>query len=187
MVTVTHISEQEYRELALNEPDRFWELWDGGLVEKPQMTMRHNAVAFRLGFFLQSQLDWSDYRVNVNGDRARVSSRSYYIPDVIVIPVSYQLVLEDDPLVLGSYHDPLPLVVEVWSPSTGPYDRTTKLAGYRARGDLEVWFIHPVEGTLTVWRRLPDGSYTEETYQGGAVPVQSLPGVVIDLDALLTG
>lgn len=187
MVTVTHVSEQEYRELALNEPDQFWELWDGVLVEKPWMSMRHNAVSFRLGHFLQSQLDWSEYRVNVNGDRARISSRSYYIPDVIVIPTAYQLPLEDDLRAIGTYAEPLPLVVEVWSPSTGHYDLATKLAGYRARGDLEVWFIHPIESTLTAWRKQADGSYAEEIYRGGTVPVGSLPGVAIDLDTLLAG
>jgi hypothetical protein len=31
----------------------------------------------------------------------------------------------------------------------------------------------------------PDGSYTEETQPGGIVPVALLPGVAIDLDALL--
>jgi Uma2 family endonuclease len=185
MVTVTHISEQEYRELALNEPDRFWELWDGVLVEKPQMTMRHNAIAFLLGHLLQSQLDWSIYRVNVNGDRTRISSRSYFIPDVIVIPAPYQERPEVDPWAIGAYHEPLPLVVEVWSPTTGRYDLAVKLRGYRERGDLEIWYIHPVERTLTAWRKQADGSYTEEIFRGGIIPVTSLPGVAIDLDALL--
>ena len=78
-------------------------------------------------------------------------------------------------------------MVEVWSPSTGAYDVETKLQGYRERGDAEIWFIHPYERTLTAWRRQPDGSYAEETYRGGLVPVASLPGVVIDFDALLDG
>ena len=78
-------------------------------------------------------------------------------------------------------------MVEVWSPSTGHYDFATKLQGYRERGDAEIWFIHPYERTLTAWRRQPDGSYAEETYRGGPVPVVSLPGVVIDFDALLDG
>ena len=187
MATATQISEQAYLGIALNEPDRFWELWDGVLVEKPQMSMRHNAVAVYLVIALANQLDRRAYRVSVNGDRARISSRSYYIPDVMVIPAAYQERLEDDPWALGTYADPLPLVVEVWSPSTGHYDLTGKLAGYRARGDLEVWLIHPVEGTLTAWRKQPDGSYADAVFRGGMVPVASLPGVTIDLDVLLDG
>jgi Uma2 family endonuclease len=183
MATTTTISEREYRELALNDPDRNWELWDGALVEKPSMSIKHNDVAFYLGLALANQLDRSVYRVNVNGDRARLSPRSYYIPDVVVIPVAYQQAI--DPRSLGVYADPLPLVVEVWSPTTGDYDIAAKIPAYQARGDLEIWLLHPYERTLTAWRRQPDGSYTQDLYQGGEVPVVSLPGVTIDLDALL--
>ncbi len=187
MATVTHMSEQEYRDLALNDPDHRWELWDGGLVEKPLMSIRHTALSFLLGHRLQDQLDWSVYRVNVNGDRARISSRAYYIPDIIVIPATYQSSDEYDPRALGVYAEPLPLVVEIWSPSTGRYDIATKLDGYRQRGDLEIWFIHPYERTLTAWRRQPDDAYREEIYLGGIVAVAPLPGVAVDFDALLDG
>ena len=185
MATVTTISEQAYRELALTEEDRFWELWDGALVEKPSMSIEHNNVIFYLGHLLQSQLDRRMYRITVNGDRARHSARNFYIPDVIVIPVAYQESF--DRRALGVYADPLPFVAEVWSPSTGRYDMIAKLPHYRERGDLEIWFLHPYERTLTAWRRQPNGTYDEELYRGGVVPVASLPGVTIDLDALLDG
>jgi Uma2 family endonuclease len=187
MAIVNRISEQAYRELALKESDRLWELWDGVLVKKPLMSMKHDDVAFHVGYLLQSQLDRSVYRVNVNGGKTRRSARNYYIPDVVVIPAAFVLPFEDDPRAFNAFADPLPLVVEVWSPSTGAYDVETKLQGYRERGDAEIWFIHPYERTLTAWRRQPDGSYAEATYRGGVVPVTSLPGVVIDLDTLLDG
>ena len=187
MATVTTLSEQEFRELALNGTDHRWELWDGMLVEKPLMSMKHNAVAAYLGAALINQLDRDVFRVNVNGDRARISPRTYFIPDVIVIPAAYQLPFERDPRALGIYAEPLPLVVEIWSPSTGHDDLATKLEAYRQRGDLEIWVIHPYERTLAAWRRQPDGSYTEDLCRGGVVPVASLPGVEMDFDALLDG
>ena len=187
MAIVNRISEPEYRELALNESDRLWELWDGVPREKPLMSMKHEDVASYLGAALIVQLDRRLYRVNINGGRARLSPRSYYIPDVVVIPAAYKLPFEDDPRAFNAFAEPLPLVVEIWSPSTGHYDVSTKLQGYRERGDSEIWFIHPYERTLTAWRRQPDGSYAEEIYRGGVVPVASLPGVVIDFDALLDG
>ena len=125
MAITTAISEREYRELALNDPDRTWELWDGVPVEKPAMSVKHNDVAFLLGHLLQSQLDRSVYRVNVNGDRARLSPRTSYIPDVMVIPVAYQQPL--DPRSLGVYADPLPLVVEVRSPATDVHEIEAKI------------------------------------------------------------
>jgi Uma2 family endonuclease len=187
VAVLNRASEQEYLELALNAEDRFWELWDGVLVEKPWMSMRHNRVVAYLGAALINQLDPRDYVVSINGDRTRLSSRSYYIPDVIVIPAAYQDQPGVDPWGIGAYTEPLPLVVEVWSPSTGHYDLGTKLQGYRERGDEEIWYIHARQHTLTAWRKQPDGSYTEETYHGGVIPVHSLPGVAIDFDALLDG
>jgi Uma2 family endonuclease len=187
MVIATRMSEQEYRELALNDTDHRWELWDGVLVEKPLMSMKHDDVAFFLGHLLQGQLDRNVYRVNVNGGKTRRSARTYFIPDVVVIPAAFVLPFEHDPRAFNAFAAPLPLVVEIWSRTTAHYDIAAKLPAYRERGDLEIWFIHPYERTLTVWRRLPEGGYAEETHRGGIVPVASLPGVTIDFDALLDG
>jgi Uma2 family endonuclease len=187
MAIVNRISEQEYRELALSDSDRLWELWDGVLAEKPLLSMKHEDVASYLGAALIAQLDRRLFRVNINGGRARLSPRSYYIPDVVVIPAFYKTPFEDDPGAFNAFAEPLPLVVEVWSRSTGAYDVETKLQGYRERGDAEIWLIHPYDRTLIAWRRQPDGSYTEEAYRGGFVAIASLPGVGIDFDALLDG
>ncbi|MBA2598754.1 MAG: Uma2 family endonuclease, partial [Chloroflexia bacterium] len=174
MAIANRISEQEYRELALSRDGRLWELWGGEPREKPPMSMKHDNLSFLLGHFLQSQLDWSVYRVNVNGGKSRHSPRNYYIPDVVVIPASYQIPFERDPRAFNAFADPLPLVVEVWSPSTGAYDFATKLQGYRERGDAEIWLIHPYERTLTAWRRQPDATYAEELFRGGVISVVSL-------------
>ncbi|MGH2613764.1 MAG: Uma2 family endonuclease [Thermomicrobiales bacterium] len=187
MTTTTTLSEQEYRELALNDPDHHWELWDGVLVEKPLMSIMHDDVAFQLGHGLQNQLDPRVYRVNVNGGKIRYTPRNFFIPDVVVIPAAFVLPFRHDPRAFNAFDQPLPLVVEIWSRTTGDYDIAAKLPLYRERGDLEIWFIHPYARTLTALRRQPDGSYTEALYRGGIVPAASLPGVAIDLDALLDG
>jgi Uma2 family endonuclease len=185
MSVTTRLSEQEYRELVFSDDDHRWELWDGMLVEKPPMSMKHDDVATYLGAELIFQLDRRVYRVNVNGGRTRYTPRSFFIPDVAVIPAALKLPYEDDPDAFNAFAEPLPLVVEIWSRTTGDYDIAAKLPLYRERGDLEIWYIHPYEHTLTAWRRRPDGSYEETVYTGGIVAVASLPGVSIDLDALL--
>lgn len=185
MAIVNRISEQEYREFALTGEGKLYELWDGVPREKPMMNVMHGIVAPYLGFALANHLDRRVYRVNINGGRTRCSARTYFIPDVIVIPFAFQEPYIEDPDALGAYAEPLPLVVEVWSWTEEPYDFATKLQAYRERGDAEIWYIHPFERTLTVWRKQPDDSYTEVTYHGGVVPVHSLPGVAIDFDALL--
>lgn len=178
------ISPTTYERVALRDPDGHWELHRGQLREKPGTSFEHNDVMVVLPYQLHAQLDRAAYRILVNAGRLRVSERNYYIPDVAVIPTSIMQSLRDRPGRLEMYADPLPLVVEIWSPSTGSYDIREKLAGYQERGDLEIWRIHPYDRTLTAWRRRPDGSYTETVYHDGAITPESLPGVVIDLVTL---
>ena len=183
MAVIDRISEREYRDLALGEARL--ELWDAEPREKPDMSSAHEDISAYLGHLLMNQLDRKVFRVSVNGANARVSGSTYFIPDVVVLPARSVIEFRDDPRHLAAYTDSLPLVVEVWSRTTGTYDFERKLAAYRERGDAEIWYIHPYERTLTVWCRQADGGYTESGFSGGAVPLASLPGVTIDLDELL--
>jgi len=92
--------------------------------------------------------------------------------------------LRGRPGTLEYYEGPLPLVVEIWSPSTGDYDVDAKLPQYQQRGDLEIWRLHPYERTLTTWVRQPDGRYVKVVHTGGVVRPGALPNVAIDLEAL---
>ena len=145
------------------DPERKWELHDGELREKPDMSAEHNDAMFYLGILLQQQLDRSQFRLRVNAGRVRRIEKTWYIPDVTVIPTELELAQRGKPGSLEVYNDPLPLVIEIWSPSTGDYDVNTKLPDYQQRGDLEIWRLHLYERTLTVWRRQPNGSYVEES------------------------
>ena len=178
------VSEQTYQRVALEDPDRKWELHCGRLVEKPAMTFKHGDIASYLCVLLQTQLDRRHFRVHVNHARLRWSETQYFVPDVAVIPMRLAEPLLARSDVLESYDEPLPLIVEVWSPSTGDYDVTDKLPEYRRRADLEIWFIHPYERTLRAWRRQPDGSYRDTLYTSGSVQPAALPGVSIELTAL---
>ena len=176
------ISEEAYKRFVLSGVEGSWELHDGRLVEKPAMTFRHGQIPMLLGHFLLSQLDRAQFQV-VSELRVRRSSATVFVPDLMVVPAAYSEEIRDRP-VLAIFSDPLPLVVEVWSPSTGDYDVDAKLPVYQQRGDLEIWRIHPYERTLTAWRRQPDGSYQETIHREGVVKPAALPGVAIDLGAL---
>ncbi|MGH2618083.1 MAG: Uma2 family endonuclease [Thermomicrobiales bacterium] len=178
------MTEAEYRGFALGDKSGQWELVRGQLREKPGMSVDHGGVMDNLLAFLYGQLDRSEYRIRTTHARLRRSSDTYYVPDVAVIPTATVQALLERPHSLDAYPDPLPLVVEIWSPSTGRYDIREKLPDYQARGDLEIWYIHPYERTLTAWRRQADGAYTETVYRSGTVYAESLPGVAIDLDTL---
>jgi Uma2 family endonuclease len=178
------LTQQTYQSVALEDPERRWELHHGRLREKPGMTFRHNRVSIRLAHQLLNQLDLDQYDVRVDSARVRYSDETYYIPDLLVLPLSAAEPFWDSWQLLEAYGSPMPLIVEVWSPSTGDYDIETKIPEYMRRGDIEIWRLHPFELTLTIWRRQADGSYKETVVHSGSVEPVALPGVVIDIDSL---
>jgi Uma2 family endonuclease len=184
-ITKTELmSEETYRQFALGDPQGQWELYRSQLREKPGMSVEHGDVMDNLLAFLYEQLDRNEYRIRTTHARLRRSADTYYVPDIAVISAPVVQALLEQPGSLDAYPESLPLVVEIWSPSTGRYDINEKLPDYQQRGDLEIWYVHPYERTLTAWRRRPDSTYTESVYHGGIVRPESLPGVEIDIDAL---
>lgn len=175
-----------YERLALEDPEGLWELWCGTPRKKPAMTFQHDNVIEVLEDVLKGELPTELFAVRVHPVRLLAPSGSYYIPDLCVIPrpvLRAALIARE--VELSVIAEPLPLVVEVWSPSTGRRDRTVKLADFRARGDGVIWLIHPLRRTLTAWERGPDGSYTQSVYQGSStVAISTLPGVTVHLDEL---
>jgi Uma2 family endonuclease len=177
------LTHQDYEAFVLSGIDGQWELHDGILVEKPAMTLAHMDVISRLCFHLQRQLDVEQFSVYSEG-RVRQPEASVFLPDVMVVPDAYRAEFLDRPDMLAVFAGPLPLVVEVWSRSTGHYDVAAKLPIYQQRGDAEIWLIHPYEKMVTSWRRQPDGTYLSSTHDEGTVRPVALPGVVIDIAEL---
>lgn len=178
------VSYQTYERVALEDPGGHWELVCGRLREKPIMTAEHNEVQRTLAWLLNSQPGRSLYTVSPGNARLRIPSGSYYVPDICVLRREWVRRLKQRPGTFEVYEEPVPLVVEIWSPSTGAYDIEEKLRDYRRRGDVEIWRIHPYHRTLTAWRLQPDGRYSEETVCAGMISPTALPTVTIDLDQL---
>ncbi|MGI8551563.1 MAG: Uma2 family endonuclease [Dehalococcoidia bacterium] len=179
------ISEATYERVALEDREGRWELVCGRLRRKPGMTVEHYDVMRALIRRLITQVEEGEFAVSMESPRLRISTGTYFLPDVCVIPrAAVQRKRRETSGRLEVYDEPMPLVVEVWSPSTGEYDVNDKLREYQWRGDLEIWRIHPYERTLIAWRHQPDGSYSETLYRGGTVQPVALPGVTIELERL---
>jgi len=184
IASTAYVSEETFRRLSLGDLQGQWELHHGHLREKPGMSVEHGNVMGNLVRLLENQRDRTSYRVRAQHARLRLASDTYYIPDVAVIPTAIVQALSEHPGALDAYPDALPLVAEIWSPSTGGYYVSDKLRDYQRRGDLKIWHVHPYERTVTAWRRQSDGAYVETTYRDGVVHPASLPAVAIDLKAL---
>lgn len=184
MVVQSRVSEEAFRRVALRDPDGHWELHDGQLQEKPPMSFAHNWLTVKLVYMLLRQLDWKTHQVRINAGHVYPSPSIYFLPDLFVLPIEIAQHLKDRSDLLEAYDQPLPLVVEVWSPSTGAYDVDAKIPAYQARGDNEIWRVQPYERTVTIWHRQEDGSYVETLHRDGVMSVASLLGVTIALAEL---
>lgn len=183
-VGVMPVSETTYLRLIAEDPDHTWELHRGRLWSKDAMTWEHADTYSYLGFLLQAQLDRREFIVHIDAGHLHRSETQYYVPDLIVVPREMARRLFAPGGVVEVYREPLPLVVEVWSPSTGRLDVDEKVPEYQRRGDLEIWRIHPYQRTLISWVRHGENRYDEIAYRGGIIRPAALPNVHIDLDAL---
>lgn len=77
-------------------------------------------------------------------------------------------------------------VAEVLSPSTASYDQSVKLPAYERAGVREVWLVHPVDRTLSIYR-LEAGRYGRATILElkGQTPLTAIPNLTIDWDQVL--
>jgi Uma2 family endonuclease len=77
-------------------------------------------------------------------------------------------------------------IVEILSPTTAAYDKSTKLPLYERAGVREVWLIHPTDRTVSI-HRLEGGHFTPPTLRKleGQTPIAAVPDVHIDWDRLL--
>lgn len=178
------VTEQTYQCVALEDPDGKWELHRGRLREKPGMTFAHNRSIDVLAAQVYRQIDVDRFAVRINMGHIRRSDETYYIPDLFIAPLGLPNQDWSRSDVLEVYGEPILLVVEVWSPSTGGYDVDARLPEYQRRGDLEIWRIQPYERALIARRRRPDGTYAESMHRRGTIRPIAMPGISVDLDEL---
>lgn len=102
------------------------ELVDGELVAMTGATINHNRVTFETGRHLGNQLGGRGCEVFTQDMRVRIPGLdSYFYPDVVVACGGARTEDEHADTLLNPI-----VLIEVRSPATALYDRTTKLAAY---------------------------------------------------------
>src|SRR4051812_7134222 len=81
----TRISAEEYEQLVLAEPQMHWELVDGQLCRKPDMTTEHGDIIALLSIQLGVQLLPLGYIYRVEHGRLRRDTGNWFEPDLMVV------------------------------------------------------------------------------------------------------
>ena len=125
-----------------------------------------------------------DVRLPTNGETADDKIYNVVQPDICVICDPSKL---DERGCIGAPD----LVVEVISPSTSKKDLNQKCFLYEKSGVKEYWIVYPNDRAVMVFILQPNGKYDEGTvyeviYGTTKVPVQTLEGLIIDLEELFS-
>ena len=123
-----------------------------------------------------------DVRLPINGETDNNKIYNVVQPDICVICDHKKL---DEKGCIGAPD----LVVEVNSPSTTKREMNQKYFLYEKAGVKEYWVVFPKDKAVTVFLLQPTGKYDEGTtyevvYGTTKVPVQTLKGLIIDLEEL---
>jgi Uma2 family endonuclease len=165
-----------------------WELIDGMAYDmSPAPSRRHQELLgnifmpfrqFLVDSPCQVYLAPFDVRLPAAGETT-MTTTTVVQPDLTVVCEPEKL---DDRGCVGSPT----LVVEILSPYTARKDLREKLRKYEGAGVLEYWVIYPAERMLQVYLRDAEGRYDVPTVylDGDQVPVQTLPGLIIELGAV---
>ena len=169
--------------------DRREELIDGiaYIKEPPAPSRPHQELAGQLYYQVQMALEGKTCRVYIAPFDVRLpkSDETDDQVDTVVQP-DVLIVCDLNKLDHRGMRGAPDWLAEVLSPSTASHDQIIKLPVYERAGVSEVWLIHPIDRTLTIYR-LKGGRYGRPTIEElkGQTSLAAVPGVTIDWDRML--
>jgi Uma2 family endonuclease len=161
----------------------------GGIAhvkEPPAPSPRHQALVGALYLQIGPALEGKRWRAYIAPLDVRLPNGGE-VDDLIDTVVQPDVLVVRDPGKIDErgMRGPPDWIAEVLSPTTARHDQVVKIPVYERAGVLEVWLVHPIERTLTVYR-LENGRYESPNVLElkGRTAIGALPGVSIDLDRL---
>ena len=170
-----------YEDYASLPDDERYELIDGELIPMPSPKEIHQRILLLLGaswlwFVLERRLG-AVYSAPFD---VIFSATSVVQPDLIFISSARAHIITED-----NIRGAPDLVVEILSPSTAGYDRTTKRNLYARHAVREYWLIDPYAKTVTVLMLGANGYDTYAVYgEGDTLTSPTLAGFALNLSEL---
>jgi Uma2 family endonuclease len=131
-----HWTYRAYRLIA--DDGRRHEVLDGRHYVTPAPDMRHQEVSGNLYLLLRAAINTALGRVLYAPLDVHLGRRTIVQPDLVVVLATGRAVMGEKKVT-----GPPDLVVEILSPGTVKFDRTTKLRRYERAGVPEYWIVDP--------------------------------------------
>jgi Uma2 family endonuclease len=157
-----------------------YELYDGELRVVPSPMLLHQRIVGRLHLLLSAYVQSAGGEVFMAPLDVVLTEYDVVEPDLIVFGPEKARRLEP----LEHVYFPPDLAVEVLSPSTARIDRGPKSVLLAKHRVPEYWLVDPQERTLEVRIERAGGYPDPIVLAGGTYRSVSLPGLVIDVEAL---
>jgi Uma2 family endonuclease len=142
----TKMTAAEYFDLP--ETTQPTQLLDGELIEMPAPELIHQDIVLNIAVLLRQITLVTGGKVYVSPVDVHLNDQNVSQPDVLWTAPDSNCKPEGTKYLAGAPD----LIVEVLSPSTARYDRTTKFLLYEKHGVHEYWIVDPHRQYLEVWR-----------------------------------
>jgi Uma2 family endonuclease len=157
------------------------EHFDGEVFAMAGGSLRHNALAVRMGEALRGALRRRGCEVLSSDQKIGLGQR-YMYPDLVVVCGAVAIEAETSDVLTNPT-----VVVEVLSGSTEQYDRGLKWEGYQRVASLtDYLLVGQVEPRVEQFRRERDGVWTYRSL-GAGQRVELTGGAELDIDRIFAG
>lgn len=165
------------------------ELVDGTAYvrEPPSPTQAHQEIVGELHYQIAHALKGKSSRVYIAPFDVRLP-KSTEKDDLVDTVVQPDVFIVSDPRKVDrrGVRGAPDWLAEVLSPSTASHDQVVKLPTYERAGVREVWLIHPIDLTVSIYK-LEEGRYGRPTILElkGQTRLTAIPDVTIDWDDVI--
>ena len=169
-----------YEDYASLPDDERYELIDGELIPMPSPKKIHQRLILDMSWILRRLEEMGLGELFIAPFDVILSRFNVVQPDLIFISNARAHIITED-----NIQGAPDLVVEILSPSTAGYDRTTKRDLYARHGVGEYWLVDPYAKTITVLILGANGYDTHAVYGAGdTLTSPTLPGFNVDVSLI---
>ena len=181
MVITTSVKPKlTYEDYARLPDDERCELIDGELIPMPSPKKIHQRLILDMSWILRRLEEMGLGELFIAPFDVILSRFNVVQPDLIFISNARSHIITED-----NIRGAPDLLVEILSPSTAGYDRTTKRNLYARHGVGEYWLVDPYAKTITVLLLGADGYDTHAIFgEGDILTSPTLAGFALNLSEL---